>query len=390
MNDAAKRITLSRLIGGKGSIIFASLFLFPAMLFLYMGHFFPHDAKRSINWPSTQGVVTFSKIEEQRHAAQNLKGDSLIRDEDVLDITYSYRVNGVEYESDRVAFGLGMGLDELEGKLRQAVKGSQITVFYDPEDPSVAVLEPGGEYLLFLYALFFNLGLILLIPPAVYYLLRLLSLTVVPALKVDTSRNMKHRLRGASGPLDYILKGNLIQRVTMLIMFPLLFLAFLGWMGVGVHLVYLGVDGYIHPNGDQRWPQARGLIVRSEMTQEVARRLNSSGSSDYTRYYLEVEIEYRVTTGRYLLYDYHSTDDGDRAETLRAEYPRGASLTVYYNPDDPQEGQLMPKEPHGLGIAGLGLVMTLPWLAAIYAMWHRREKKRDAKPARGGRKKKDN
>ena len=378
MNDTAKRITLSRLIGGKGSLIFTLVCLAFAALFGGIGYSSARDVESSMAWPSTDGVVTYAQIEEQVTTSRDKDGRTTTQREDVLNVIYRYRVGGEEYESNRVNFGFLMSREEMEEKLALYSEGSHVMVYYDPEDPEAAVLEPGGEFFLEIYEVLINMGLFMLAVPMVYYLIRWLTLTFAPGFKVEVDQNMASRMDGATGPVDYFLRGNLIQRIAMLIVFPLLFLMWLGWMGAGFGLFYLGVDGYMHPDGSQKWPQVSGIIVRADVQPVVVRHGSSNDSSTYTRYDMEVEIEYRVLASRHKLYEYFSTNEEERAQTLRGEYPRGGRITVYYDPDDPQAGQLRPHEPHGLLSAGLGLIMTLPWLAAVFLIWRSQRKKRAA------------
>lgn len=55
-----------------------------------------------------------------------------------------YTVGGVEYRSDQTFFGVGF-LDESEAKryLERYAPGTAASVYYDPEHPACAVLEPG-------------------------------------------------------------------------------------------------------------------------------------------------------------------------------------------------------------------------------------------------------
>ena len=60
-----------------------------------------------------------------------------------LDVRYGYQVMGSEYQGDKIAFGpkTGGACGKAMKVLSKYPKGGTVTVFYDPEKPSVAVLE---------------------------------------------------------------------------------------------------------------------------------------------------------------------------------------------------------------------------------------------------------
>ncbi|HEX8823743.1 MAG TPA: DUF3592 domain-containing protein [Archangium sp.] len=110
------------------------------------------QASRTRKWPTTQGSIlsstTVSRIappvprpgeDEEETAAR--PPQTLYRPE----VTYTYKVG------QRSFTGTALGSDEVEiSSERQArdhaaryVPGSPVTVYYDPEDPQRALLEPG-------------------------------------------------------------------------------------------------------------------------------------------------------------------------------------------------------------------------------------------------------
>jgi hypothetical protein len=77
-------------------------------------------------------------------------------------ITYQYEVNGRTYTSDRFAFDENQHYDpgDVQGYIHNDVPGAIVTARYNPADPSVAVLVPGGQTapaIMLLMALVFSL-----------------------------------------------------------------------------------------------------------------------------------------------------------------------------------------------------------------------------------------
>lgn len=84
-------------------------------------------------WPSTKGTVTVS----ERRAARKTSG--------VWRVEYTYRIAGQEYTSTTYAYD-PMPIQGQEEVLRHIAKypvGSVVDVYFDPENPSDAVLRPG-------------------------------------------------------------------------------------------------------------------------------------------------------------------------------------------------------------------------------------------------------
>ena len=100
---------------------------------------FNSDAKGSEGWPTVDGVVTQSEVTSSRDSAN----DTLYGH----DLSYSYSVDGRDYEGDVRYFGQLGGASNIRDLSDSLVKkypvGKAVQVSYKPEDPSVACLEPG-------------------------------------------------------------------------------------------------------------------------------------------------------------------------------------------------------------------------------------------------------
>ena len=90
-------------------------------------------------WPTTPAIVTSSRVAERDVYRRGM----CYR----LEAEYRYKVQGVEYTSDRVQFG-NTWLDD-EDFVRKLVakypQGAQVAVHYDPSDPTSAVLDASDE-----------------------------------------------------------------------------------------------------------------------------------------------------------------------------------------------------------------------------------------------------
>lgn len=89
-------------------------------------------------WPSVEGRVTATRIAEI--PGKDDWGGTDIQPE----VTYAYSVKGVDYESER--FGPHLSFADMSRpcarrKIAEYPVGSEVDVYYDPQDPSSAVLE---------------------------------------------------------------------------------------------------------------------------------------------------------------------------------------------------------------------------------------------------------
>lgn len=93
----------------------------------------------SRNWPTTEGTVVSSAIERSgRSVVQNHRAE----------IEYEYSVKGITHSSGAVSCGdYGSAFSSHAREIVERYpQGKKVPVYYDPQDPSVAVLEPGSSW----------------------------------------------------------------------------------------------------------------------------------------------------------------------------------------------------------------------------------------------------
>lgn len=92
-------------------------------------------AKDSARWPTTSGHIKTSQV------VSEMRGD--VRN-DVPVVEYSYVVRGQTYTAKRISFDAAAILMANQVVTRYPA-GSEVPVAYDPINPTVAVLQPGGR-----------------------------------------------------------------------------------------------------------------------------------------------------------------------------------------------------------------------------------------------------
>ena len=92
----------------------------------------------SYQWPAAQGTVVALVAKSWQDSERVMKYFGRV--------AYKYEVNGKTYSSDLTDFGPGTKQSDQAAALadvRQYHPGDKVNVFYDPNDPSVGVLEKG-------------------------------------------------------------------------------------------------------------------------------------------------------------------------------------------------------------------------------------------------------
>ncbi len=117
-------------------------YLFALFLLLFIGQGWSmYLAARSKFWPTTQGTVVSSRV------ARYLDSETAGKYWYGPKITYRYQVDGREYENNLLSFKEApVHTPDRQYAKSIAAKyprGSKVTVYYKPDSPSYAALEPG-------------------------------------------------------------------------------------------------------------------------------------------------------------------------------------------------------------------------------------------------------
>jgi hypothetical protein len=139
---AAMTEGMSRQSKGIGGAIFLGFFaLFWSSITLVFDGFLAWSAYcqiRAQNYAATTGVVTHSAVERQ--------SDSEGSNTYSPNIKYKYAVAGKEYSGNRYRFGQDSSNDHSAQRIvTEHPVGKQVSVYYDPDRPSEALLRPGLE-----------------------------------------------------------------------------------------------------------------------------------------------------------------------------------------------------------------------------------------------------
>ena len=104
-------------------------------------------ADASKKWPTASGTITASALEQLPGNKWRYRAA----------VRYAYRASGKAYEGSRVFWGGNEGREKhMASVIETYPEGAKVRVFYDPNDPAEAVLDPiqnTGSRPMVLYAL---------------------------------------------------------------------------------------------------------------------------------------------------------------------------------------------------------------------------------------------
>lgn len=138
--------------------IIGFVFLILNVIFLGILFFMRRKMAAVSQWPSTMGTVTSSYL-EQRHSS-----DSGYTNYPVVE--YSYQVGGQSHQGMKIAPGPEVGGTGAGKVVARYPAGAQVMVFYNPQNPSEAVLETKApaQWIMWLILVIFDCVLCGVIP----------------------------------------------------------------------------------------------------------------------------------------------------------------------------------------------------------------------------------
>jgi hypothetical protein len=118
----------------------------------------------SANWPTATGTITDSEVVASQNTETDDRGRETVTTQYRVDIRFGYKVGGREFHSDNWKWGWTAIYND--PKTPQAIVaahpvGKSVQVFYDPDAPATAVLEPAnrqGSFVQLIFSLVFGLG----------------------------------------------------------------------------------------------------------------------------------------------------------------------------------------------------------------------------------------
>lgn len=121
------------------SLVIGVIFIGAGFLISFLSQDAVEMGEASKSWPQVQGSITRSEVVSSR----GTDGKTMYS----ADVEYVFQVDGREYQSDKVEATTGVISSSSSSDADEIVSrypaGQSVAVFYDPNQPSSAVLTPG-------------------------------------------------------------------------------------------------------------------------------------------------------------------------------------------------------------------------------------------------------
>lgn len=288
------------------------------------------EIRRASRWLPAKGRILSSRVVQREVSAGGSSGDGRMELRNFPAVTYEYRVGKRTYRSDRYSIRENLGNTDVSETLAKFRKGAEVTVFYNPDEPSEAVIErdlPEGAF-------------------------QALSLVVV---------------------LIVVGAAALVFGTTDIIRWLRPHLPEPGQAGMAVALALMGLFalrmGFVlrgQVAASMNWHQARGRIGTSglEEVDMTPRDGSWSGHRGFrSRVIYSFEVDGHTYGGDRVAFGANVSSTVARLISGAAErYPAGSQATVFYNPDNPAEC-VLERRASGLlllwGLAGCFLLGAL-------------------------------
>ena len=129
-----------QLTPGKAAIALFAIGIVGAVLTIFLGIPMMLNALESKGWPAADGVVTVSEFTSNRDDDGSVTYGA--------SIAYDYTVSGTSLTGSNVHFGQYGTSDPSYGRsiVNRYPVGKRVRVYYNSDDPSTSVLEPGAGW----------------------------------------------------------------------------------------------------------------------------------------------------------------------------------------------------------------------------------------------------
>lgn len=283
-------------------------------------------------WSKTSGKIIDSSLSQPDVPREGGETNATVN------IRYQYQVSGKNLEGKRVKFGGQGGMTRVaaEQLVAKYPAGATVDIYYDPKSPAQSALEPRNKSSV--------------VPHIVF-------LTVFAVISIVL--------------VAHSIAGKVLTNANGMPLFAFLLPLFAVFVGTGAFVQY--VMQRRQGSASTKWPTVSGKITQVDVVAEERREDDDDGRTRIkTLYRPDVQYAYAVG-GR----EFHSNawkwgwtafyPDEASAKATVAKYTVGASVPVFYNPENPEVAILEPSNSDGRGVQ---LVFGAAFvLAGILMFW---------------------
>jgi hypothetical protein len=139
-------------------VIIGFVFVILNVIFLVIIFFMRRKMAAVRQWPSTMGTVNASYLDRRSSSEGGYTNYPVVH--------YSYQVSGQAHQGTKIAPGMEVGGTGAGKVVARYPAGAQVMVFYNPQNPSEAVLETRApaQWILWLILIVFDIALCGVVP----------------------------------------------------------------------------------------------------------------------------------------------------------------------------------------------------------------------------------
>ncbi|HSR02462.1 MAG TPA: DUF3592 domain-containing protein [Methylophilaceae bacterium] len=147
-------------------------------------------------------------------------------------------------------------------------------------------------------------------------------------------------------------------------------LVYLALIVSALYFTFASAPKALNSNG---WPYVQGKITQSEL---IERKRSNKNSDIISVYSAKIEYQYEIDDNNYTGAEIKWADgNSDKILALiKKEHPAGSSVTVYYNPQKPNEAIL--QKGLSLGYILIGSFLLISICAMAFALYSNAKKRR--------------
>lgn len=308
--------------------IYAILLAFPGLILIaVIVKYF--EVMKARNWSSVPGIITVS-TSEVRSVKTGVGEDADSEKRNFAKIVYEYKIANHTFHGDRVTIGEDLGNSEVAETIAKYPKGKPVTVYYNPNKRTEAVLERDLPPFVWKGALIIIAVLIAMIFGGVIGIEKL-------------SKFMSTIVRNPA-------EAPFVTGCLAFAFFTALF-------------VYAFQK---QASTEKRWPVAPGRIESVGVTQFVSHSSDEGRTRETVMYRPQVVYSYAVAgvtyNGERISGSNVSSSSESLAKKTAAKYAEGHPVEVHYNPKNPAQSSVGP----GMGWAWLLWIIPALFVAGAY------------------------
>ncbi|BAF71979.1 DUF3592 domain-containing protein [Sulfurovum sp. NBC37-1] len=149
---------------------------------------------------------------------------------------------------------------------------------------------------------------------------------------------------------------------------------------IGLYFFYIGVKEIKLANESTGWPSVQGKITISLLSKNISSYRRHPRGAPSIAFHYKYEIDQKIFIGDRVMYGYKNNFFTSDSYRQSKAYTKGNSVTVYYNPDNPEQAVLEPGAnfPYSWNIIMIALILMIPLYFVIkYEFLYKDEKSED-------------